>query len=419
MARLHVRGVDHGVFPVVVRVRTADGIAAGINVTPLGDKPGYALDNAITSFEGVRLPRHCLLLGTQSELAADGTFRSAITSRRERFLQAIEQVQLGRLSLSAVSATASAASAFIAIKYATQRRTFAPRRTDVSILDYRNHQRDVFSALASAYANRLFVNTALREYGTAERRDHDETFRITSAAKVHVSYATERAIRLCRERCGAAGLFEENRLSAFAAQCPGIVTAEGDNQIVLIKIARQMLTKRGYQSLQREQRLSGSMRDGERLLGLIRERERRLLNELKRGMAAARILGSNLFELWNENINLAIETATSHASRLAAESFWEVAKQHGDTHPVRELFRVFAYQEIGPQLGYFLAEGLITNEETRQHSRTVDRSCERLRPVALDLARAFDIPNAILRAPIATEDYIATYDARVRTNQPQ
>lgn len=413
MARLYISGVDHGVFPVVVRLRTSEAVYPGVSITPLGDKPGYALDNAITSFENVRLPRHCLLLGPRSKLAADGAFESEVKSRRERFLQAIEQVQLGRLCLSAVSAAASSASAFIAIKYGSQRRTFAPRRDDVAILDYRNHQRDVLSALASAYANRFFVNFALREY-QSRRRDHDSTFRITSAAKVHVSYATERAIRLCRERCGAAGLFEENRLSVFAAQCPGIVTAEGDNHVALIKIARQMLLGQGYRSPSTSRRSMGTMRDCERLLNLLRERERRLLNELRRAMAAARILGGNLFELWNENINLAIETAAAHAGRLAAEAFWEEIQRLAETHPVQELFRLFVYQEIAPHLGYFLAEELITSDDVKQHGRSMDRSCRLLRPIALELAEAFDIPNEILRAPIASDDYIAAYDARVR-----
>lgn len=417
MARLHVGGVDHGVFPVVVRLRTSEGVCAGVRIASLGDKPGYALDNAITSFEGVRLPRHCLLLGDHSRLSADGKFESTIKSRRERFLQSIEQVQLGRLCLSAASTTASAASAYIAIKYGAQRRTFAPRRGDVLILDYRNHQRDVFSALASAYANRLFVNFALREYERSSQRNDDATFRITSAVKVHVSYATERAIRLCRERCGAAGLFEENRISTFAAQCPGIVTAEGDNQIALIKIARQMALKHGYEPLSARKRPVGTMRDGEILLALLHERERRLHGEFRRAMASARILGGDLFELWNENINLAIETASAHAARLAAEAFWNEAKRVAEAHPLRELFRLFAYQEIAPHLGYFLAEGLLTYDEVKQYGRMPDRSCRLLRPHALELAQALDVSNDILRAPIASDDYVAAYDARTKLPQ--
>ena len=409
MARLMIKEQDQGVFPILVRLRTEKASCAGVKIVPLGAKPGYSLDNAMTSFENVRVPKHCLLLGDHSHLSADGTFRSSIASRRERFLLSLEQVQLGRLCLSAVSATISGASSFIAIKYAAQRHTFAPRQADVPLLEYRNHQRDLFSALASAYASRMMVNDAIDTYRTATEASHDQLFRITSATKVHVSYAAERNIRLCRERCGAAGLFEENRLSLYASQCPGMITAEGDNQVALIKVARQMLMQQGYEPLSKEKITTLCLDDPRTLVGLLRERERRLLQELRRAMLPAKLPGRDLFKLWNENINLAIETATAHASRLAAESFWHRVKQLAADDPLVDLFRLFAYQEITPHLGFLLAEGLITSNQVKNHRHAIDSVCEMLQPVALDLSRAFDIPNTLLRAPIASEDYIESY----------
>jgi acyl-CoA oxidase len=413
MARLYVRGTDHGVFPLLVRLRTAQGLCAGVNITQMGDKPGYALDNALTSFDHVRVPKTCLLLGSESTLSDDGTFASNIQSRRERFLLSMEQVQLGRISLSAVGSTMISASAFIAIKYATQRKTFAPRHADVTVLEYRNHQRDVFTALAYAYASRLMVGSVKHQYAGAGPERHDETFRITSAAKAHISYAVERFSRLCRERCGAAGLFEENRMSTYAAEAQGLITAEGDNQIVLIKIARQMLLGHGYARLGKEaDKLALPLSDPRRLLSLLRARERLLLKDLRRAMAPA--LGRrDLFALWNEHINLAIETATAHASRLVAEAFWSRAERLHPESPVRDLLSLFGLQEIAPHLGFLLAEGLLRREEVRAHGKAMERLCERLYPSALQLAEALDLPNDILRAPLASADYVAEYAARV------
>ncbi len=411
MARLTIDERDCGVFPVIVRLRTQSATCPGVSIVPLGDKPGYALDNAMTSFQGVRVPKHCLLLGEHSRLSDEGMFTSDIGSRRERFLLSLEQVQLGRLCLSAVSTTAAAASSFIALRYAEQRRTFAPRHSDVNVIEYRNHQRDLFFTLASTYASRMMVNDALGKYEHCSDENHDYLFRITSATKVHVSYAAERGIRLCRERCGAAGLFEQNRISVYASQCPGMITAEADNQIALIKIARQMLQQQGYEPLKKAASVSGSLRDASRLLTLMHERERKLLKELRRNMLPAQIPGQDLFELWNDNINLAIETATAHASRLAADSLWLRAADFPNEHPFTELFRLFIYQEISPLLGYFLAEDLITRDEVKTFRQCVDRSCKTLRPSALELATAFDIPNTILRSPIASDDYVASYEA--------
>lgn len=415
MARLFVKGEDHGIFPLVMRLRTSTGPCPGVSIAALGEKPAYALDNAMTSFHAVRVPRDCLLLGKHSDLAPDGTFTSTAGSRRERFLLSMEQVQVGRLCLSAVGATLMGASAFVAIKYAEQRRTFAPRHADVSVLEYRNHQRDLFAALAYSYASRLLVNFALRKYVSTEQTEHNYCFRITSATKAHVTYATERFVRVCRERCGSAGMLEENRLSVFAAQVPGLVTAEGDNHIVLIKIARQMLLKQGYVPLKKTPHDSyASLSHPERLLGLVRERERRLLDELRRAMAVAKLPGRDLFEIWNENINLAIETATAHASRLAAEAFWQQAKDLPSDSPATDLFQLFGLHEIGPHLGFYLAEGLVSGAEVKKHGRVIDHACKALRPFALQLASALDIPNDVLRAPLATDDYVACYDARAR-----
>ncbi|HVZ33649.1 MAG TPA: acyl-CoA dehydrogenase [Polyangiaceae bacterium] len=413
MARLFVKGKDHGVFPLLVRLRTAQGPCPGVSITPLGEKPGYALDNAMTSFHGVRVPKACLLLGGESTLSDDGTFASTIESRRERFLLSMEQVQLGRIGLSAVGATLIGASARIALEYATQRKTFAPRHADVSVLEYRNHQRDLFSALAYGYASRLMVGSVKARYGKATAAEHDTTFRITSAAKAHISYAVERFSRLCRERCGAAGLFEENRLSTYAAQAQGLITAEGDNQIVLIKIARQMLLGHGYTRLEDDiDRLESPLDDPQRLLGLLRTRERLLLDELRRAMAPA-FLRRDLFQLWNEHINLAIETATAHTSRLVAEAFWNGTRHLHAQSPVRDLLSLFGLQEIAPHLGFLLAEGLVRSEEVKAHGKTLDRVCTRLRSSALHLAAALDLPNEILRAPLASGDYAAAYAARL------
>jgi acyl-CoA oxidase len=419
MARLFVRGEDHGIFPLVMRLRTGRGTCPGVSITPLGEKPTYALDNAMTSFHGVRVPKHCLLLGKHSVLGDDGSFKSTMRGRRDRFLLSMDQVQMGRLCLASLGATASGASSFIALKYSEQRRTFAPRHADVSVLEYRNHQRDLFSALAYAYASRCLVNFAIRKYEHAGDSEHNYCFRITSATKAHVTYSTERLIRLCRERCGAAGMLEENRLSTYAAQCQGLITAEGDNQIVLIKIARQMLLKQGYVRLDKSRHdHAATLSHPERLLGLVRERERRLLDELRRAMVPARLPGADLFEIWNENINLALETATAHSSRLAAEAFWRGAEALASGHPTIDLFRLFALMEIAPHLGFFLAEGLVSTDEVKKHGRLVDHWCRSLRPFATELAEAFDIPNSLLRAPLATDDYIAHYDSRARRLAP-
>jgi len=408
MARLFVHGCDEGVFPVLVRLSSAHGTCPGITIRSIGDKPGYYLDNAVTTLDQVRVPRACVLTGESSELSPRG-FSSRMHSKRERFLHSLEQVQLGRLGLTSATASLIGASAFIAIKYAEQRRTFAPGRQDVRLMDYGNQQRDLLTALAYAYASRLMVNAAFDECKGSSGVSHDRAFRISGATKAHVTYAALRSILACRERCGAVGLFEHNRMAAYANCCQGVITAEGDNHIVLLKIARQMLLGRDYaQPAPAAAAASGDLARHNRLSALLAARERLLLSQLRGGMASMlRRRGS--FETWNEHVTLALEVASAHATRLAFDAFNAALAALGADAPMLDLAILYGLAELSPHLGFYLAEGLITSEEVRGQRALIHALCQRLRPDALALAEALDIPNSVLRSPIASDDYMSAY----------
>jgi acyl-CoA oxidase len=408
MARLFVHGCDEGVFPVLVRLSDGHGPRPGVTIRTIGDKPGYYLDNAVTTLDQVRVPRACVLLGEGSELSPRG-FSSRVFSKRERFLHALEQVQLGRLGLSTATASLIGASAFIAIKYAEQRLTFAPGRKDVPLMEYGNHQRDVLSALAYAYASRLLVNAAFDECMGSTDVTHDRAFRISGATKVHVTYSAQRSILACRERCGAVGLFEHNRMAAYASYCQGVITAEGDNHIVLLKIARQMLLGRDYEQPAPTARAAlGNLTQLDRLSALFGTRERLLLSQLRRGMAS-KLRGRRSFETWNEHVTLALEVASAHATRLAFDVFAAAVGPLGVNEPVVDLAALYGLVELSPYLGFYLAEELITPDEVRGHRAQVHALCQRLRPHALALAEAFEIDNSVLRVPIASDDYMLAY----------
>jgi hypothetical protein len=69
-------------------------------------------------------------------------------------------------------------------------------------------------------------------------------------------------------------------------------------------------------------------------------------------------------------------------------------------------------------LGGAASEGLIRRVELEAHGTYLDAACRELRPSAMELASAFDVPNSMLRAPLASDDYVASYDLRVRQDEP-
>ncbi|MGH1552041.1 hypothetical protein ACRAWF_07475 [Streptomyces sp. L7] len=72
LARLKADGKDHGVYPFVVRVSDAAGLCEGIHAVLCPEKPVQGLDNGLTWFDHVRVPRRNLLLGDMGEFTPEG-----------------------------------------------------------------------------------------------------------------------------------------------------------------------------------------------------------------------------------------------------------------------------------------------------------------------------------------------------------
>lgn len=423
MARLYVHEADMGVFPFLVCIRDKEGLCPGVSVALLGEKSGYPLDNAITCFKNVVLPKSSILLH-DSELSDDGTLTCNITSKRERFLASMELVQMGRLCLSAAACELLTATSFIAIKYADQRFTFAPQHADVPILDYQNLQRDVFLALGASCSSRCMLSMALDKLvpgTTADGLTIDEhaTFRIVAATKVYTTYAAQHFAVLCRERCGAVGLFDENRIAMYACQARGLVTAEGDNHILLLKVARQMLMLQGYSppvlDASSGQYKKRSLKDLTRLMNLMKVRESKLHSSLRRTMSF-NVFGKTLFAHWNDNICTALDMARAHVNRLAYEALLQ--RTESQTTGLKEAHKycleniavLQMLEEVAVHSGFYLAHGLLTKYEVLNGISTLRvKVLENLRPHAVNFVSCLGIGNDILRAPIAG-DFVEFYN---------
>jgi acyl-CoA oxidase len=368
----------------------------------------------------VRVPKRNLLTGGHSRLDDDGAFHSSVRSRRERFLQAIDRVQLGRLCLTGGAIAVARAAAWVAIRYGQQRMTFAPGRADVPILRYRNVQRDVFGALADAFALTVAMARARRLYRASAGGASPALSRTLATFKAVATYACADAVAVCRERCGAAGMFDENRLLGFWTQIQGLITAEGDNQIVLLKAARQMLAREHYEPpeiLEQPQPARRSLADPAFQAALLRQRERGQLAALDAGVAEALARGDDLFDAWNDHVNPALELARSHGVRFVFEEFDAAVERVAEVSArrvLRQLCSLFALREIARSSGWLLAEGALTPAQVKALPRTLDDHCAALLPYAGELTACWGLSNELLRVPIAGADYVAAYDAKAR-----
>jgi len=417
MARLISQNEDHGVFPFVVRLRGADGLPCpGISIAPLSEKPGYALDNGITVFDGVRIPKAHLLSGSGSALHEDGHFESRVPSHRRRFLIAMDRVQAGRVCFTGTAAAMLRAATWICVRYTQQRLAAAPGKRSVPLLGYRNVQRDVFGGLATAYAVTFAARFLQTRFRLRTAENEPEIFRLTATLKAVVTNEVSDALPRLRERCGAVGMLSANRILDYWNQIQGLITAEGDNQLMLLKAGRQLFDSPDAALPVIPPCATSAALEPEQAVLLFAYREARLKHELKESTGVARRRTRDALEIWNDNVNRTIALANAYGTRTLAERFETAIAACTDSAGALVLRRVFSLWALGHverHSGWFLSQGCISKEAIENLPADRDRSCASIEPHVHDLVEAFGIDNTLLRVPIAEDDYVAAYDALV------
>ncbi|MFC0437661.1 acyl-CoA dehydrogenase [Kutzneria buriramensis] len=404
MARLRADGEEQGVFPFLVRISDHNGLCEGIRAVPCPEKPVQGLDNGLTWFDHVRIPRKNLLLGDMATFDEDGTFRATGGNRRKRFLRAMSRILPGRLCVSSAAVGAGKASVYIALRYAANRLTNAPGRDDVPILAYRSHQLALFTALAKVYAMTFLLNHAKREFLAGENPELNDLISITKALS---TWEMTDVVAVCRERCGAQGIFSVNRIADYGSLLQGLVTAEGDSQVLLATTAGQMLARRDDAP---EPAVpwphDRDIADPVRHVELLRYREHTLRAAARTAMAAE----TGYFAGWNNAINPALAMARVRGVRIALEQLLKTGSEI-----LRPLAALYGLTEIQRDAGLYLARGAMTAEQVERLPAVIDAQCAQILPHVNTLIDGFGLTPELLRAPIAADDYLAAFQQTVGT----
>ncbi|MDQ1005908.1 acyl-CoA oxidase [Streptomyces sp. V4I23] len=407
LARLMVRGEDFGVFPFLVRISTSEGPCEGIRPVPLTDKPGLALDNGLTRFDNVWLPMEAFLGEGLGEVTADGEFRSPISGLRNRFMESMTRIHAGRVFLTSGIMAAARASLYATIRYAHVRHSYGSANHEVPLIEYRDYRRTLFGRLAESYAMAFLVNHTKKAYATASAQPSQKTLHLIALTKALASWSASHTIHTCREQCGAQGMFGVNRIADYVGYAQGVVTAEGDNQVLLGQVAGWLLTQ--HHDAPDIRLVAHNARvDPRDLTPLLVHRKIDLaesagkrLREQLRGHGAA-------FEAWNSVVTQATTAARLHGTILALELLLDAAER-ARTERVRKALRTLAtlygLQLVIDHSGWLLARGLISAAFVESAPQVVDELCNEIVPDAALLADGFGVSNDILRAPIAEANY--------------
>ncbi len=412
MARLYVDNQDCGVFPFIVRLRGEGGkLMEGVSVKPLGDKPVYVLDNAVTSFKNVRVPFEHGLLGEDSRINEAGEFKTTESNARTRFLKSVDRVQMGKLCLSASVTKGLQAALKIAFTYSDQRKTFAPKQKDVTIFSYRTHKNSLFTDLSKYFAMRSLYN----EVKELKSNSDDKFFENSVyTLKYFSSDKTILILNNLRERLGAQGMFNENRIFEYLVSTHGTATAEGDNVIIKSKLIKEMLTTDTYSKPKpvKVGWLKQSITNIEYISYLLHKREHKLFSDLKSKFAVDKALGHDLFASWNKHSIQAMELAEAHAVRYSFDSF---VKRIAECEDVRakavltDLCKVFSLSHLQETSGWHLVHKTMSPRAYKKIQVHIDQAIDRLYPYRHNIIDSFDIPNDLIGSPLLG-NYIKNFD---------
>ncbi|MFD5318765.1 acyl-CoA dehydrogenase [Streptomyces sp. NPDC127098] len=400
-ARLRVSGEDQGVFLFLVELSDATGLRPGISVRRLPERLGSPVDHCLTSFDQVLLPHSALLQGEHGRLTAQGRMTSGVGNRRKRFLRAIGRVTTGKLCMSACGLGGARAALAIAVRYAGRRHVngmTAGRR--VPLTAYRSHTDRLLGATATAYAMTHLHRAATRAWARAQ---HEPALREDAEHLVAVTKAwnTWEARRMCvesRERCGAQGLFPANGIADFLVNIEGPITAEGDNLVIWVKAAAELLFAA---TIPHQGPIPARALDDPRALRAVLAAHEATLRARATAVLRSGPAGDPLAR-WNHAVGPAQEALSVHAVVQATDAFLDAIDNvgagagAGAAGLLTDLCRLFLLDRLRPLAGELLADGLLPVDEVRRLPAVVDDLRARLTPHLEEFVDAFALPEELL-----------------------
>ena len=295
--------------------------------------------------------------------------------------------------------------------------------------DYLTHQQRLLPRLATTYALNFALHQLVADYAASTDEDRRQVEAMAAGLKAYATWHATDTIQACREACGGQGYLAANRFAALKADSDVFTTFEGDNTVLMQLVAKGLLT--GYRRQFGEMKLLGlvrflagqaatavaelnpivtrmtdedHLRDREFQLGALGWREEHLLGTLARRLKKRIDAGLDPFHALIEVQDHAVELARAHNERVVLERFSEVVAGTTDeelAQTLGTLCDLYALHRIEADRGWFLEHGYLEAGKAKAIRKLVNRLCREVRPQALPLVEAFDIPDELLAAPIA------------------
>lgn len=234
--------------------------------------------------------------------------------------------------------------------------------------------------------------------------DHADVVTMCCVIKAIAGWHVSETGGTCRERCGGQGYLSCNKFGIDLALSHACMTAEGDNSVLMQKVATERLMVFKPVKDQGTASDGADLSDRTYLQALLKSRENRLFTSLGKKMMKAGKEGR--FDTWMfQEQDLVQAAARSYGERLISECFG-VALDKADPglQPVlKKLHHLYQMTVIKRDLGYFATSGLMSAETGAEVGKVTADLCREVAPQALALCDAFGFTDEMLNAPIARD----------------
>ncbi|KAK2736814.1 hypothetical protein FQN55_001403 [Onygenales sp. PD_40] len=454
MARLIIKGKDHGVHPFIIPLRNVDNFkpAPGVEFGDIGMKMGYnGTTNGYAIFSGLHVPRTNLLMG-HAKVTRDGTYIPA-QHEKSTYLTMLH----ARTTIAAGAGFKLAQAATIATRYSVVREQGAGfdngaegasgGNPELSIIHYRSQNFRLFTVIARSYAIH-FTRKSLSDLEESLKQIA-ATNDYSSMGLYHMLLAGLKAWNTqvaadgaedARKSCGGHGFVLTSGLPGIVAEATAPATFEGENYVMYQQTGRYLLKcwktlKAGKQidahpqldivreafaqlplTSQQTQRCKASGKaflDPAIQLSIFKHRAFRLLQQCSTDIETAELNGTRPTDAFNTNQMELIAAARAYIETLVLSSFITSVESirsidsniHAALSRLRSLFALTTI--IHPQ-SYdaisFVEDGYLNFNQMRDIRQCVNELIEELLPDAIALTDAWDFTDASLCSAIGGYD---------------
>ncbi|KAK1304782.1 Peroxisomal acyl-coenzyme A oxidase 1 [Acorus calamus] len=433
-ARLITNGEDHGVHGFIVQLRSLDdhsplpGITIGDIGTKFGNGAYNTMDNGVLQFDNVRIPRDQMLMRI-SQVTRDGKY---MVSNVPRHLVYGTMVFV-RQSIVQDASIALSRAVCIAVRYSAVRRQFGSQKggLESQVIDYKTQQSRLLPLLASAYAFR-FVGEWLKWLYTdvtqrLQANDFStlpEAHACTAGLKSLTTSVTANGIEECRKLCGGHGYLCSSGLPELFAVYVPTCTYEGDNNVMLLQVARFLMktvsslasgkppvgTASYFARAQHLMQCNCEVHNADDWLKPSVILEAFEARAARMAIACAKNISkiSDLEEGFSEfSIDL-VDVAVAHCQLIVVSKFIEKLKQDIPGNGVKEVLQVlccvYALSLLHKHSGDFLSTGCINPKQASLANEQLRSLYSQVRPNAVALVDSFNYTDHYLNSTLGRYD---------------